>query len=168
MKFSHMLRLFMPLCLLISIGTSAQSAKEEKKKAQYAQLKSHIESQQYTFNAQSAMPASGKTRPLTSLYTLKVRQDSLDADLPYFGRAYTATPGDTNGGINFISTSFSYDAKKAKDGGWLILISPKDEKNASKMQLSITSSGYATLQVSSNYRQMISFYGQISGNSKHK
>ena len=102
----------------------------------------------------------------TGSNTLVIHGDSLDAYLPYFGRAYSATPGDTNGGINFSSTSFSYDAQDAKNGGWIIIIKPKDEKSANDMQLSISEGGYATLQVTSNNRKMISFYGQVSGNSK--
>jgi hypothetical protein len=158
----------MPLCLFIAIGVSAQSTKEEKKKAKYESLKALVDSRQYTFTAQSATPMSGRTRNLTSIYTLKINQDSLDADLPYFGRAYSATPGDTDGGIRFRSTSFGYDAQNAKNDGWVILVTPKNEDKADKMQLNITASGYSTLQVTSRNRQMISFYGQISANKKRR
>ena len=168
MKRTYLLRLLLPLCILISAGVAAQSGKEDKKKAKQEQLKTEIDARQFTFNAQSATSARGRTRQLTGSNTLVVHGDSLDAYLPYFGRAYSATPGDTNGGINFNSTSFSYDAQDAKNGGWTINIKPKDEKNVNNMQLSISEDGYAILQVTSNNRQMISFYGQISRNSKNK
>ena len=168
MKRTYLLRLLLPLCILISAGVAAQSGKEDKKKAKQEQLKTEIDARQFTFNAQSATSARGRTRQLTGSNTLVVHGDSLDAYLPYFGRAYSATPGDTNGGINFNSTSFSYDAQDAKNGGWTINIKPKDEKNVNNMQLSISEDGYAILQVTSNNRQMISFYGQISRNAKNK
>jgi hypothetical protein len=168
MKRIYLLRLLLPLCILISATATAQSTKEDKKKAQREQLKAQIDARQFTFNAQSATSTGGRTRQLTGSNTLVVRGDSLDAYLPYFGRAYSATPGDTNGGINFSSTSFTYNARDAKNGGWTINIKPKDEKNASNMQLSISEDGYTTLQVTSNNRQMISFYGRVSGNSKTK
>jgi hypothetical protein len=129
-------------------------------------LKNHIDQRQYTFTAQSATALGGRTRQLTSIYTLKVHGDTLDADLPYFGRAYSATPGDTNGGIRFRSTTFGYDVQDGKNRGWTIRITPENEASASNMQLSVSSGGYATLQVTSNNRQMISFYGQVSGNNK--
>ncbi len=144
MKRTYLLRLLLPLCILISAGVAAQSGKEDKKKAKQEQLKTEIDARQFTFNAQSATSTRGRTRQLTGSNTLVVHGDSLDAYLPYFGRAYSATPGDTNGGINFNSTSFSYDAQDAKNGGWTINIKPKDEKNVSNMQLSISEDGYAT------------------------
>lgn len=168
MKCNYLLRLFLPFFILISMGATAQSTKEDKKKAKQEQLKTRIDARQFTFNAQSATSARGRTRHLTGSNTLVVHGDSLDAYLPYFGRAYSATPGDTNGGINFSSTSFSYSAQDAKNGGWTINIKPKDDKNASNMQLNISGDGYATLQVTSNNRQMISFYGQVTGNAKNK
>ena len=168
MKYRNLLRLLLPFCILISAGASAQSVREEKKKSEQEQLKVNIDSRHFTFNAQSAIPMSGRTRQLTGSNTLVINGDSLEAYLPYFGRAYSVTPGETNGGINFSSTSFSYDVRKAKNGGWIIKIIPKNKKNASTMELSISADGYSTLQVTSNYRQMISFYGQLSGNSKKK
>ena len=168
MKLGNIIRLFMPLYLLISIGASAQSAKKEKEQARYAQLKTAVDSREYVFNAQSATSMGGRTRQLTGSYTTKVHGDSLDVYLPYFGRAYSATPGDTNGGINFSTSSFTYECHDAKSGGWLILITPADQKNANKIQISITSSGYATVQVTSNNRQLISFYGNISTDSKSR
>src|SRR6185312_14201079 len=168
MKRIYLLRLLLPFSILISTAATAQSTKEDKKKAKQEQLRAQIEARQFTFNAQSATSTRGRTRQLTGSNTLVIHGDSLDAYLPYFGRAYSATPGDTNGGINFSSTSFSYDAQDAKKGGWTINIKPNNEKNAANMQLSISEEGYATLQVTSKNRQMISFYGQVSGNSKNK
>ncbi len=161
MKFRNAIRLFTPLALCISLGTRAQTAREDKKIDQYNQLKAYMTSRHYTFNAQTATAMGGATRHLTSLYTLTVSGDTLSANLPYYGVAYSASPGETNGGISFNSTSFSYEEHDTKKGGWFILITPKDQRNASKIQLSVSSDGYSTVQVTSNYRQLISFYGSI-------
>jgi len=168
MKRIYLLRLLLPYCVLINTGAIGQSTRQDKKKAKQEQLRAQIDARHFTFNAQSATSMGGRTRQLTGSNTLTVHGDSLDVYLPYFGRAYSATLGDTNGGINFSSTSFSYDEQHAKNGGWIIIIKPKDEKNASNMQLSISEDGYATVQVMSNNRQMISFYGQVSGDAKKK
>lgn len=158
--------LFALLSLFLTNMLFAQSTKEDKKKAQYEQLKAMIDSKRYTFTAQQATAQGGRTKQLTSTYTLKVHQDTLDADLPYFGRAYSATYGSDNGGIQFQTTSFDYDAEDRGDKGWIIVIKPKDQSSASKMTLSLGTSGYGTLIVNSNNRQMISFYGWISTKSK--
>src|SRR5689334_12028310 len=57
------------------------------------------------FKAQSVFPSSGGIINLTSEYDLKLSRDSIIAYLPYYGRAYTATPGE-DGGIHFTSTKF--------------------------------------------------------------
>lgn len=168
MKFRNPFRFFMPLFLLISASTFAQITKEEKKKAEYEKLSAIIEARQYTFVAQTATSMGGRSRQLTGEYTLKIHKDSLESDLPYYGRAYSANPGDLDGGIRFISTSFTYTIKGTKNGGWFITIIPEDKKKASKMDLSISQGGFGTLQVSSTNRQMISFYGDIRANSNHK
>lgn len=155
----------MPLVLFITLGTSAQTSNQDKKNDQYNQLKALIMSRHYTFNAETATAMGGTSRHLTSLYTLTIAGDTLNANLPYYGVAYSASPGDTNGAIVFNTTSFSYEEEDTKKGGWFIVITPKDQKNASKMQLSISSGGYCTVQVTSNYRQLISYYGSIGPNS---
>ena len=172
MNFRMPVRLIMPLFLLLSSSAFTQTTREEKKKAgqeqraaERAQLKANIDARQYSFFAQTATALDGKLFQLSSLYFLKIHQDSLDADLPYYGRAYAATLGNTNGGIRFKSTSFSYGVKDLKKGGWFITIVPENNRNANKMELSIDQDGYASLEVSSTYRESISFRGEIRPNS---
>jgi hypothetical protein len=42
------------------------------------------------------------------------------------------------------------------------MITPKDNRDVRQMNFTISASGYATLQVSSNNRQSISYNGYIS------
>jgi len=123
-------------------------------------LKQTVESRHFEFIAQSATPMSGRTRQISS-YSLKVKKDTIDSDLPYYGKAYTATIGSTEGGIRFTSTDFEYSSKDGAKGGWDIVIVPKGVRDVQQMTLSITNSGYATVRVNSNTRQMISFYGYV-------
>ena len=152
------------LILAIGLGhTQAQeSEKEQKQAAQLAALKSVLESKRYMFVAQSATPMSGRPRQLTSTYDIQVRNDSLIAYLPYFGKTYAYEYGSSNGGIDFKTTKFDYEKKDAKKGGWDITITPKDVRNVSKIIMRVTDSGYCTVQVNSNTRQSISFYGYIA------
>ena len=66
------------------------------------------------------------------------------------------------GGLNFTSTEFQYNLKSKKKGGWDITIKPTDIKDVRQMFLSIGENGYASLQVISNNRQTISYYGYIT------
>jgi len=152
----------MPVLLLICLQGFSQSVAEQKKQDQYNQLKSQIDSRKFRFHALSATSLKGMTRQLTSDYFLKLDKDSLSVDLPYFGRSFTTNYPPTDLSTEFKTTQFSYKSDTLKKGGWDITIVPKNESNASKISLSITTSGYCTVRVSSNSREPISYYGTIT------
>ena len=162
MSFYKYSRPLLPILMLICLQGFSQSAAEQKKQDQYNQLKSQIESRKFRFHALSATSMKGVTRQLTSDYFLKLNKDSLSVDLPYFGRSFTTNYPPTDLSIEFKSTQFSYKSDTLKKGGWDITIVPKNESNASKISLSITTSGYCTVRVSNNTREPISYYGTIT------
>lgn len=139
----------------------AQDSKEERIAAQAAAVKNLIESKNYVFVPTSVSPQSGRTRQLTSSYFLKISKDTVESDLPYFGRAYTAPINSSDAGINFTSTNFEYTETLGKKGAWNITIKLKDQTQAREMNLTIFSNGRTDLIVSSNSRQSISFSGDI-------
>jgi|SRR5882757_1320131 len=140
----------------------AQTTKADKQAEKTAAIKNLVDSQNYVFKAQSAMPMSGRTRQLTSDYDLKVTHSQVVSYLPYFGRAYTAPIDPSQGGIQFTSKDFDYSVVARKKGGWDIQIKPKDYRDVQQLSLSISENGYATLQVTSTNRQAISFNGYIT------
>jgi len=125
-------------------------------------IKILVEGRQFIFHAQTALPSTGSSRQLTSEYDLKVLKDSLISYLPYFGRAYSAGYGATDGGLNFTSTKFDYKASRRKKGGWDISIKPSDVRDFREYSLSVSDNGYGTLRALTNNRQPISFSGYIS------
>lgn len=120
-----------------------------------------INNQRYKFTARTVLPSGGRVVQLTTTYDLQVTKDSVISFLPYFGRAYTAPIGNANAGIQFTSTNFSYTKEDKKKGGWLITIKPNDFQDIQQMFLTVSSGGSASLQVTSNSRQAISYNGII-------
>jgi len=158
-KYSGLLLLlFMFTCL----QSFSQSDAEQKKQDEYNQLRSQIDSRKFRFHALSATSMKGMTRQLTSDYFLKLDNDNLSVDLPYYGRSFTTNYPPTDLTTEFKTTQFSYKSDTLKKGGWDITIVPKNESNASKINLSITTSGYCTVRISSNSREPISYYGTIT------
>lgn len=144
----------------------AQETKAEKKQEKLEQVQNLIESKNYVFVAQNAMPLRGRTINLTSLYTFRIIGDSIIADLPYFGRAFVAPLNPSEGGIRINSSDFTYKASQKKKGGWDITITPKNAKDIRQVFLNISETGYGSLQVTSNNRQPISFSGYITDANK--
>ncbi len=141
---------------LFAFGFTAINAQEKNEAA----LKTILATKTFVFKAQSAWPLQGNTIQLTPGFDMKVFDDSINTYLPYYGRAYQA--GYTNnGGISFTSTKFEYRLKDNGKKGWELIIKPADVKEINQLIYSVATSGYATLQVTSNNRQAISFYGII-------
>jgi hypothetical protein len=166
-----LVRIFVVLTVFICGSTVvfAQSTKQEKQAAKKAAIKKMIDSGVYVFKANYALPLRGSQKNLTpDYYDLIVTKDTITAYLPYYGQSYTA-PNDiyTNeGGIKFKTSDFSYIIKQNKNGSWQISIKPKDTnianwRSVQQMTLNISTSGYASLQVVSSNRDMISFDGTI-------
>ncbi|NQX54951.1 DUF4251 domain-containing protein [Pedobacter panaciterrae] len=157
--------------MFIAIQVSAQTDKETTAKL--------VEAKTLVFNATTALPmanmdlnkvlqrfpggqGSGAIQLSGSQYTLTIAKDSVEAYLPYYGRAYSANLNPNDSGIKFKSKDFTYKTEKRKKGGWLITIRPKDTKDVQSLTLSVGEKGYAVLNVTSNYRQAIAFNGFIS------
>jgi hypothetical protein len=139
-----------------------QTTKQAKAAEKAAAIKNKIESKAYTFKAEYAQPFRGGQKYLTSEYDLRITPDSVIAYLPYFGRVYMSAPlTPEENGVMFTSTKFDYKIQPTKKGGWSIIITPNKVKYISKMQLDVFSNGSATLFVTSNYRDQITFNGYI-------
>ena len=142
-------------------GNAQEVARNKRKIKHIAGIEHLIEGKRFRFEAQTVSPSGGPTRQLTSYYDLTIKGDSLVSFLPYFGRAYVAPMSANDAGIRFTSTEFNYEINPRKKGGWNIKITPKDVNTVQQMNLSVSANGQASLHVTSNNRQPISFMGVI-------
>lgn len=147
------------LLLLLGFGATAHAQ---------SRIRSLVDSQRYTFDAQIAMPMTGHTIQLTGdSYDLEISKTTIVSYLPFFGRAYSAPLDPARAGIQFTSKDFDYTATPKKKGGWDVLIKTKDMQDAWQLSLNITADGYATLNVTGGNRQPISFTGTIVPTKQH-
>ncbi|HEY0246614.1 MAG TPA: DUF4251 domain-containing protein [Mucilaginibacter sp.] len=164
---------FVMLITAFCLNTSNAQTKQDKKAIKAAEITRLVNLQNYVFVANYVSPSRGGGRALTSEYDMSVSKDSIVAFLPYFGRAYMADYGSNDGGIKFTLTHFDYKVTNNKKNNWDIIITPKnknmsDPKAVRTLRLSISSDGYASLQVLSENRDPISFNGYIEQKSKPK
>lgn len=119
-----------------------------------------LASRKFSFVPQSVMPVSGGSRQVISDYRVKLSGDSLEAYLPYFGRANAPILPD-EAGIDFISTSFEYKWKKGKKKTWELSIRPKDGEGVRQMNFTLYSNANARLFVNSTNKQPITYFGYV-------
>ncbi|NCI47022.1 DUF4251 domain-containing protein [Sediminibacterium soli] len=117
---------------------------------------------QFVFVAQTVLPLRSMVRQISGLYELRISGDSVLADLPYFGRAYSAPMDMTGGGIRFTSVKNAYTVKNRKKGGWDIAIRINEPNDVRELNLSVFPNGTASLRVTSTNRDPISFNGFIA------
>ena len=157
---------FLKISLLLFVMTvlgnlsMAQDSKNDKPEKE-ANVQAMIDAHRYVFKAQSVHPTRGRVVQLNSDYDLKVSGDTVRSYLPYFGRAYSAPLDGRGGGIDFLSKDFDYNQKVRKKGGWDIVIKPKDVSDVREIYLTVFENGNASLRVSSNNREPISYNGYV-------
>jgi hypothetical protein len=137
------------------------SQKDDKKAAREAAITKKIHDKHFTFNAEQALPTGGRTRQLQPGYTLKVEPHKIVADLPYYGRAYSAPINSDEAGIKFTSTKFEYKVEPKKKGGWDITIKPQDGSSVREINITAYSNGSCYIQVNSTNKQPMSFDGHL-------
>lgn len=146
------------LICMILLSTSCATRRDSD--AADSRVKSLVESRNFRFDAQFATPMGGRQIQITGPYDLVISGKTITAHLPYYGVAYRAPIGADEPGIKFSSTDFTYTVSERKSG-WNIRITPKDQQEVRALNLRIGSSGMASLQVTSNYRQSISYSGKV-------
>ena len=133
-------------------------AQDEKKSG----INDLLQSKSFVFKAQTVIPAAGSSRHLTSDYDVRVTPESVVSYLPYFGRAYTAPLDPQKAGHDFTSKAYDYILKERRKGGWELIIRPRDVSDIRSLNFVIFDNGNATLQISSNSKQTISYSGAVA------
>lgn len=122
------------------------------------QMRQKIDAKDFTVNINTADPAGGPMITLTSLYSVKVQNDSIFSYLPYFGRAYTVPYGGGKA-LNFNEKILSSSIRTTSKGLSEIMITTRNDEDTYRYLISLSPTGTASIQVSSYNRQPISFAG---------
>lgn len=161
------------LCLTLSIisifalSSFAQSSRKAEKNRQrdeqYKLAQNLMDAGKYQFIGRRAITQKGRSIDLTTRSNfLVIKDDKAVADMPYFGRAFSAGYSSTDGGVKFDGPMEEVNIQKNDKKRRIIVRfkvrSPDDTYSCS---LTVTGPEAATLSVSSNKRQTITYNGII-------
>lgn len=164
--------IFSPLIVIFVLATlvSCNSAKmAERAKANQDSIANWWQNKNFVFHATSAQPMSGRNINLTTDYTFEMRNDSIIAWLPYFGRGFVAPMNPSDGGIKFATNNYAIKDEKQEKKMYKMTIIPKglnvfqNTKDVQQLWLSIGNDGYGSLQIQSMNQTPISYYGYLAG-----
>lgn len=144
------------LMLWLALALSGHAQQTDPEKIQAA-----IDSETFVFEARQATGMRGRMIQLDPGYTLNVSPGNVVGDLPFFGRAFQSTPGTTDGGLKFEFSEFDFVTKPRKKGGWDITIEPTETNDVRSIFLTIQKSGNASLRITSNSKEGMSYTGFI-------
>ncbi|MDH6354012.1 hypothetical protein M2132_000332 [Dysgonomonas sp. PH5-45] len=152
------LAILLVACSTVQTSVHAQASEEA--------LIEKLAKPDFTFHPRTVSPIGGGAASVDYTYSLKLSADTVSAYLPYYGEAYRDAYGSDDMGINFVSTDFECESvENPKDGSRKFVIVPKDLKDTNLSGLIITidasKTGYATVGITQDYRQSISFHGVI-------
>lgn len=148
------------LALFFAACGTTQSAAEKEAVAE--EINRRMSDFDFTFKATYAYPTGFRSIYLSPFYDVKVSPDTVNAYLPYYGRAYVAPMDPREGGIKFVSTDFDYQVQPGrKKGNWQVNIRTRDTGREIFLYFDIWENGTARLSVTDTNRQPISFQGDI-------
>jgi len=153
------------ISLAIWVQISCSSSKTTVDEGKAAQIKQQIESRNYKISVNYMLPVQGASRSLTSPYSLTIQGDTLISYLPYFGRAYNIPYGGGKG-LNFTAPLFDYSLSFNSKETAEILLRARSEGDVLLYNIEIFNNRKASISVTSNNRQGISFCGQLEEETK--
>jgi hypothetical protein len=164
-KKSSQLYIILAVAMMVNLIFWSCSASNKMEKLKPEDVGNMINSKNFTFVAERVNPMRGISKNLTSLYDFKVKRDTLDSYLPYFGRSYQAPIDPSKGGIMFRSNNFSYNVTTKSKDEWEVYIEPNDNLPKQQFIFQVYGNGKAVLNVQNTQRDPITFYGYVKRNN---
>ena len=159
--------LFVLALFSVAITSCGVSQTAAEKEAIANEIEARVADFNFTFNATYAYPTGFKPMYLSPYYTVKVSPDTIEAFLPYFGRAYRAPMDPSKGGIKFTSTEFRHRITPGnRKGNWKVDIQLFEDGREILLFFDIWENATARLNVNDSNRQPISFQGDIETGKK--
>ena len=134
------------LCLsgMLAMQSATAQSRSEKKAQTERNVREAINADHYKINVDYMQPMKGRSRALTSDYSIEIRNDSVFSYLPYFGVAYNVPYGGGKGLIfNAPITGYRKESLKYE------------------YSLTIYSDGSANIHIQPMNRQAISYSGEL-------
>lgn len=149
--------IFIVSCASLNNGQKKISAEQKA-----LQIEDSIQAKSFEVDFNYVTPMSMPPHNLTSNYYLRIKGDSVQSELPYFGRAYYSNISNNDRSpLSFNSRITDIKTVKNKKNDYTIIFKTKNDTEDMEYTLNIYPNGQAYLNVNSTYREAISFNGDI-------
>lgn len=146
--------------LVVVLVGVAFAASAQKSTGFDPELKREIESRVFTIDVSQATPQRGRAISLNSGYALKLNDDSIVSDLPYYGRAYSVPFGGGEG-LRFDAQITNYKLSYGKKDVANIEFNARTGEDNYTFMIKIFPNGSSYIRVLPNNKQSVAFNGNI-------
>lgn len=134
--------------------------KAERELQEQKETEALIDSKSFVFDAEKLMPQTGRMIILDyNTYFLKLNQDNVTCDLPFFGRGFNVGYG-SDGGIKFEGKPENLKIEKTKKY-YSVKMTVKGKDDVYDVFFKIFFNKQTTLSINSNNRSFISYDGNV-------
>lgn len=140
---------------------SKKELRAERELQKQKETESLIGSKNFVFNAEKANPLGYRMIILDyNTYTIKVTEENVVCDLPFFGRGYNVAYGSADGGMKFEGKPENFTIEKKKRS-YIVKMTVKGKDDVYNLLFTVFFDGGTNVSVNSNNRASISYDGEI-------
>jgi uncharacterized protein DUF4251 len=164
MKFITTLFLLICLSIISHAQQDKKELKNQQKAEQYMFMKKLVQSGSFEFKAQRALPQKGSQIDLTNRENfMKVLGGEVSAELPFFGRAFSASVASADSGIKFAGTPENYQVEEIDKKQRIVIKFRMGVKSENfDCTLTVSSLANASLIVISSQRSTMTYNGAVT------
>ena len=161
------------LCLNVFLGFSQEKSRKqlrnERKIEKQKEIEKLIQSKEFQFVARNSNSNTFRMIDLTTIPNfIKFKPDFIKSEMPFFGRGFSGLGyGGSDTGLKFEGKPEKFTVSKSKKG-YQIDVDVKGQQDFFNISLLVYFEGTATLNIISNNRAPISYYGEISALEEEK
>lgn len=154
--------LMMGLALAGCGSSRVVKATDENPSARLTSIDDSIAKHSLTVTFSYVVPRRMPSHALTDDYWIRVKGDSIDSHLPFFGVSYRADLGQTGSPLSFKGLISGYQVVERHRDRRVLRVTTRHNMEQVDYYLTLGDSGYASLNVMSSAREGISFNGEVN------
>jgi len=155
MKTQQSLLIFISILLLSSCSIFRKAIPDNRT------LQEKVESKSFTIAISHSNPSNLRDSYLGNDVEVRMKNDSIFANLPFFGVANTAPMDQNDGGINIEKPMKDFLIKQNSQSGWNLIFKVNTSQYKYVFRVDIDNQGKAIVFVTSTERSPMTYYGEV-------
>ncbi len=147
--------------LMTMVGCSTLEERQERQRVTHQLVEQAISQRRMTIEVDHMQTQRYGNHRVTSDFCLKLRGDTLESYLPFFGQAYSLPYGSPSQGLNFTSPIYGFRQSTTNNGATCMEMDVRSNEDRFYYRVDIYPNGKAYIFVRPQERDFVSFDGEL-------